>query len=174
MRRALRSSPLLYRPLVEFMLRVPWGLKTGVSGVRQLLRQATRPWLPDTVRNQSKASAGFNLLRTFARDWKSIEALAEGRMLAEHSFVQPAAFLSACQRLSHGFAPKSEPLGGVWNALVLERWLQLDGPKQGDLARQKYREVRRTALSELARASVRPASPSVAPRRQSGGYFTPE
>jgi len=139
--------PLLYRPLVEFMLRVPWGLKTTVDGVRQLLRRTTDPWLPDTVRKQNKAAAGHNLLRTFARDWKSIAPLAEGRLLGEYSFVQPALFFDACQRLSHGFASKSQPLGGVWNALALERWLQLDGPAQGDVARTEYRQMRRRAFA---------------------------
>lgn len=144
--------PLLYRPLVEFTLRVPWDLKTGPDGVRGLHRRATVNLFPERVRLQRKVQAGRSILQDFSRSWRSIKPLAEGRLLADHSFVEPGLFYDACQRMSHGLVAKHEPFTSSWNALVLERWLELHGPSQGDSARREYRRLRLSALSESSDA----------------------
>lgn len=147
--------PLLYRPLVEFMLRVPWGLKISADSVRGLQRRAMIGILPEAVRVRvTKGEPDHNVLRDFSRNWLSIKSLAEGRLLAQHSVVEPDVFYRACERMSHGQVPKHESFLDLWKALALERWLQLEGPAQGDVGRRQYRYLWTSARAELGQAGA--------------------
>ena len=140
--------PLLFRPLVEFMLRVPWSLKANSQSTRGLHRQTTVGILPEKLRiRETKGPSDSNILRDFSRSWATVKPLAEARSLGDYSFVDARRFFDACHRMSHGLVSRKESYLDLWNALVLERWLQLDGPRQGDLARSEYRRLRTSALS---------------------------
>lgn len=142
--------PLLFRPLVEFMLRVPWNLKTSAYGRRGLHRRAMIGILPESVRTRTtKGRADHNILRDFSRSMRAIQPLAVGKLLGDHSIVNTSLFYRACERLSHGHVTPNESYLDLWNALVLERWLQLDGPAQGDRARVEYRQLWEDATKDF-------------------------
>jgi asparagine synthase (glutamine-hydrolysing) len=153
--------PLLFRPLVEFMLRVPWSLKTSAHGGRGLHRGAMMGILPERVRTRTgKGRADHNILRDFSRSKRAIQPLSSGKLLGDHSIVNTSLFYRACERLSHGHVTPNESYLDLWNALVLERWLQLNGPAQSDRARVQYRRLWQDATEDLAPVRIRNYSAS--------------
>lgn len=114
--------PLLYRPLVEFMLAVPWECKVNAREDRVLQRRALRGVLPEAIRSRGDKTQGMSrILRGLVENWDRARALAQGRNLAGLGIVDPAAFRSACERFRHGCFGKHFP--HLLAALSLEAWL---------------------------------------------------
>lgn len=116
--------PLLYRPLVEFMLAIPWDQKITATTDRVLQRRALRGVLPDSVRlRRTKGSLEAVIHNNLRRAWREIRIFSEGRYLADLGLVEPREFYEGCRRFRYGVS------GYEWRfylaALSLERWLLL-------------------------------------------------
>lgn len=124
--------PLLYRPLVEFALALPWEHLLRADQDRVIQRRSLRGILPERIR--LRTSKGSNpsslLLRGLRESWPKLQPLTFGRRLAQLDLVQPAAFQAACERLRHGFVADQRRY--ITAALSLEMWLRANATPQRD------------------------------------------
>ncbi len=115
-------SPLLYRPLVEFMHAVPWEEKVRPGEDRHLQRRALRGILPEKIRvRRSKTDADqpyYEGLRTGSA-W--IEALTRSPRIVEHGFVDADAWSDAVAAARFG---QAEALPSFLATATLEIWLR--------------------------------------------------
>jgi asparagine synthase (glutamine-hydrolysing) len=123
--------PLLYRPLVEFLLATPWEHLLRPTESRVIQRRALRGILPDGIRTRTSKSSGTPvLLRGLRENWHKIHRLTTGRRIAELDLAEPQAFQAACERMRHGL------LGGhlryLAGAISLELWLSANEVPQRD------------------------------------------
>ena len=136
--------PLLYRPLVEFMLAVPWEHFVQPGRDRIVQRRATAGLLPDLIRNRrSKASGTAMLQRSMGEHWEAVRPLTLGRRLGALGLVDPPAFRQACERMRHGVLNKQ--LRYLAAGLSLEMWLRAN-----EEDRSPAREVPSPAARPLA------------------------
>ena len=126
--------PLFSRPLVEFMLAVPWRLIVAPGHNRILQRRALRGILPDLVRLRTATiSFGPLMLRGFDEHWPALLPLMSVSHLAAMGLVEPAAFRESCRRARLGM-PDSRNIGLYRAAFTLEAWLRgrsSDAPGSG-------------------------------------------
>jgi asparagine synthase (glutamine-hydrolysing) len=116
--------PLLARPVVEFMLAVPWEQKIVPKLDRILLRQALKGILPEPI--WSRRSQGDLMpftLRGLRENWVKIKALIADPCLADFGLVEPKSFQAACERLRHGLHAEKD-ISYFMALLSLEIWLQ--------------------------------------------------
>ena len=138
--------PLMYRPLVEFMLGVPWELKISPEGNRFLQRAALKDILPELVRSRTdKEQSQPALLRGIEHNWWRIKRLASGKYLAELGVADPTRFYRLCERLSRG-APEWFMLPAV-NALTFELWCELGGLQRVAQLQDHFRSIREIGLN---------------------------
>jgi asparagine synthase (glutamine-hydrolysing) len=115
-------QPLLHRPLVEFMLTLPWRHLLSARDNRIIQRRALRGLLPEGIRARvSKHSGTPVLLRGLREHWHALHDITRGRRLADHGLVDAYAFQSACERMRHGLIGKH--LRYLVAALTIEIWL---------------------------------------------------
>jgi asparagine synthase (glutamine-hydrolysing) len=132
MRVADERHPLLYRPLVEFALALPWEQMLRPDQDRLIQRRSLRGILPERIRlRTSKGSATLPLLLRGLRDsWPKVQPLTLGHHLARLDLVRAPAFQAACERLRHGL-PVNQ-LRHFTAALSLEIWLRANERPQRD------------------------------------------
>ncbi len=119
-----RRLPLLYRPLVEFMLAIPWEQKIRPDQDRVIQRRAMKEILPDVVRvRPDKRGPTGTILRALAKDWPNAARFAAGTHLVERGFVERAVFQREIERMRHGVIGNRLPF--LMAALALEAWLGL-------------------------------------------------
>ena len=118
--------PFLYRPLVEFALKLPPQLRARPHAHRWVLRQAMRGVLPEKVRTRVGKPGTAQFL-----DWSltvgraHLSPLLREPVLADLGLVEPSRLRLAFQAaLQH--SPGSEALcGPLLHTLTVEAWLQL-------------------------------------------------
>lgn len=122
--------PLLYRPLVEFLVGLPHVLKCTPIENRILQRLALKGVLPEALRQRrTKGDFTGRFFRGLREYWSIWEPLTCGRRLGDLGIVEPKQFRLACERLRHGDATDFPYLSA---ALVMEAWLgTVDGPRAG-------------------------------------------
>jgi asparagine synthase (glutamine-hydrolysing) len=81
-------SPLLYRPLVEFMCAIPWEQKLRPRCDRYLQRRALKGILPELVRRRaSKAIGSRALIEGLRRSRQWVEYLMDESLMAERGIA---------------------------------------------------------------------------------------
>lgn len=120
--------PLLHRPLVEFMLGIPWQEKIAPGEDRVIQRRALKGVLPETVRTRkTKGDHTPLLLKGLRTYWSRIRPYTHGRHLESLGVVDPHQFRAACERLRHGFIGTTHYTDTPFllAAISLEMWLAL-------------------------------------------------
>ena len=117
--------PLLYRPLVEFALRLPPILRARPHAHRWILREALRGILPEKVRTRvGKPGTAAFLAWSFAANREKLAPLTREPILADlgllHTDGFRTAFYDAAQHMTGG----GGLLGPLLNTLAVEAWLQ--------------------------------------------------
>jgi asparagine synthase (glutamine-hydrolysing) len=112
--------PLLDHRVVEFVFRLPPGLRARAGSSKHLLRRVLARHVPAELVDRPKR--GFSLpihawLRGPLRDWA--EDLLDPRRLAEAGLVEPAPVRSAWRQHLEGRTDRRFP---IWNLLMLEAW----------------------------------------------------
>jgi asparagine synthase (glutamine-hydrolysing) len=113
--------PFLYRPLVEWSLRLPAQQRVRPNAQKWILRQATRDVLPDEVRNRStKGGIDARILWSLQRERGRVDGMLRDPVLAQLGCVEPAALRAAVERARHGLPVQNVHL---FSTLALETWL---------------------------------------------------
>jgi asparagine synthase (glutamine-hydrolysing) len=118
--------PFLYRPLVEFALRLPPELCARPYERKWVLRQAMRGILPETVRERvGKGGPAQLYARSLTTQRSLLEPLLHASILADLGVIELAPLRTAFDTAA------SQPLGRcdlhtmVHSTLVIEAWLQM-------------------------------------------------
>jgi asparagine synthase (glutamine-hydrolysing) len=118
--------PFLYRPLVEFALRLPAELCARPHSKKWVLRQAVKGILPEVVRTRvGKGGGGDSFVRMFAQQRAFIKQLAHDPILAELGLIDARRFMTAVDECSNSRTSKQAIWGEVMKTLIVEAWLQV-------------------------------------------------
>ena len=115
-------SPLLYRPLVEFMCAIPWEQKLRPRCDRYLQRRALEGVLPELVRRRaSKGSGNPSMVEGLrrSRDW--LAYLCDTPLIAQRGIVDADRWRLAVRQASVGQTHEDRFFLG---AVAVEVWLK--------------------------------------------------
>jgi asparagine synthase (glutamine-hydrolysing) len=115
-------SPLMYRPLVEFMCSIPWEQKLRPRCDRYLQRRALKGVLPDLVRERAGKSGGTAVLAEGlrrSRDWRAY--LCDTPLLAERGIVDADKWRQAVRQASVGHTHGDK---SFLACVAIEAWLK--------------------------------------------------
>jgi asparagine synthase (glutamine-hydrolysing) len=145
--------PFLYRPLVEFALRLPPRMCARPLARRWVLRQAMRGILPEVVRMRLGKGGPTDVLdRTFVRHRALLESLVRDPILAQLNIVEADRLRGALRQVTNE-QPHSERLNAdLLNTLGVEAWLQLRS------GRWPHGAVRQQRISRDLRSPVHAGS----------------
>jgi asparagine synthase (glutamine-hydrolysing) len=113
--------PFLYRPLVEWSLRLPATQRVRPHARKWILREATRDVLPETVRTRAtKGGIDARILWSLQHEHARIDTLLRDPILAQLGCIDPLPLRVAVEQARHG-----RPVNNVllMSALSLETWL---------------------------------------------------
>ncbi len=115
-------SPLLYRPLVEFSLAIPFEQKLRPGEVRSLMRRALRNDLPEKVLNRpGKGEISEAMHKGLLRQSSRIDSLLADPLVCSLGFVDRERLRSAVSLAKHGAKLN---VGALLKTISLEIWLQ--------------------------------------------------
>jgi asparagine synthase (glutamine-hydrolysing) len=115
-------SPLLYRPLVEFMLAVPWEHKLGPRGDRLLQRRAFEGVLPDeTLRRTNKGGSDQPWYAGLDSSPLWRKALTAQPRIVDRGWVRLDEWRATVQRARVG---RTIGIGHFRASAAIELWLQ--------------------------------------------------
>ncbi len=115
--------PFLYRPLVEFALRLPVRSRIGPEGRKLILREAMKEVLPERIRGRAgKGGMDARILWSLERERPRLEAMLRRPILADLGCVDPAGLRGAVESARKGIVTN---LVTLMFALSLETWLSV-------------------------------------------------
>jgi asparagine synthase (glutamine-hydrolysing) len=118
--------PFLYRPLVEFALRLPPEMCARPHARKWVLRQAMRGILPERVRGRiGKASAGDVLAWSLVTQRGHLASLVKDPILAELGVIDAEKFRAAFDADPLPAHRANEAHAALSSTLSVEAWLQL-------------------------------------------------
>jgi asparagine synthase (glutamine-hydrolysing) len=113
--------PFLYRPLVEWSLRLPVDQRIRPNVRKWILREATRDVLPEEVRTRTtKGGIDARILWSLQREHKRLQEMLRNPILAELGCIDAVPLRAAVERARRGASVHSVHL---FSALSLETWL---------------------------------------------------
>ena len=112
-------TPLLDHEVVEFMARIPYSMKVGMTDTKILLRKLAKRYVPESILNRPKQ--GF-AIPVGAWIQKELRAWVEEILLSSTSgFVEPKAVRRI---LRDHLGSRRDFSQQLWALVVLELWLQ--------------------------------------------------
>ena len=118
--------PFLYRPLVEFALRLPPELCVRPYARKWLLREAMRDILPELVRTRvGKGQPYGRLSQSLSAQRALLEPLTMDPILADLGIIDAPRLRSAFVEAQRGRDGREKLCGAVQSTLAIEGWLQL-------------------------------------------------
>ncbi len=115
--------PFLYRPLVEFSLRLPHDLKTRPYERKWIQREAMRGILPERVRTRrGKGGIDARVLWSLNHERARVHSLLDDPILAQLGVVDRDELSRVVARAQEGDAGS---YGEIMAPLALETWLQV-------------------------------------------------
>jgi asparagine synthase (glutamine-hydrolysing) len=115
--------PYLYRPLVEFCLRLPRELRIESATKKWVMRESMRGVLPETIRiRRDKGAISGRTRWTLSREGTTIAKMLKSSILAELGCIDLAKVRRAIERARKG---DDAVLFAVTRTLALEFWLQV-------------------------------------------------
>jgi asparagine synthase (glutamine-hydrolysing) len=118
--------PLLYRPLVEFALRLPPKLTTRPHRRRWVLREAMRGILPDKVRTRvGKPGTADFLTWSLTAQRTRLAPLVRDPILADLGVLDPSKLRAAFEAVFEGMPGAGPAHGALFQTLAVEAWLQI-------------------------------------------------
>ena len=121
--------PYLYRPLVEFCLRLPRELRIESATKKWVMREAMKGVLPEVVRTRRDKGAINGRTRwTLSREGATIGRMLKSSILAELGCIDISKVRQAIERARTG---DDTVLFAVTRTLALEFWLQVTSHRWG-------------------------------------------
>jgi asparagine synthase (glutamine-hydrolysing) len=118
--------PFLYRPLVEWALRLPPELCMKPHASKWVLREAMRGILPEVVRSRPTTGGPGDLIAwSFATYGELYRSLARDPILGDLGLVDAAALRTALDNTLHARDADDDDAGLLVNTLTLEGWLRI-------------------------------------------------
>ena len=118
--------PFMYRPLVEFALRLPPELRARPHAHRWVVREAMQGILPDAVRTRvGKPGTGEALAWSLTMERARLAPLLQEPMLAELGVLDATKLRAAFDATAHRTQSAESMHGPVLSTLTVEAWLQL-------------------------------------------------
>lgn len=121
--------PFLYRPLVEFSLRLPPEMRIRPLQHKWVLREAMRGVLPEPVRTRTgKGAIDARILWSLQRERARLDELLRDPILASLGIVDRQALAAAVDAARNGVVAN---LAALIYALALETWLAVRAGRWG-------------------------------------------
>ena len=118
--------PYLYRPLVEFALRLPPTSCVRPHQRKWILREAMRGILPEAVRTRvGKGGPQGGLAWSLVRQKPLLEPLLHDQVLAELGVVDPIKLRASFEALPREPDGREKLHAAVHHTLAIEAWLQM-------------------------------------------------
>ncbi|MBA2301232.1 MAG: hypothetical protein H0W08_01210 [Acidobacteria bacterium] len=118
--------PMLYRPLVEFALQLPPGIRARPHAHRWVLREAMRGIVPEQVRLRiGKQGTGAALAWSLKTAREHLAPLLRAPMLAELGVLDAGKLREAFDSPSHQMVGKNYTQATLLSTLSVEAWLQI-------------------------------------------------
>ncbi len=115
--------PFLYRPLLEWGLRLPPLMCVQPHARKWVLREAMTGILPELVRCRvGKGSNPGCVVRSLIHERPRIERLLRDPLLAQSGHVDPVELRTAYTKVCN--SQSEEMIGGLLSTLAVETWLQ--------------------------------------------------
>ncbi len=116
------SYPFLHRPLVEFLLAIPFEQKLRPGETRSLMRRALRDVLPQKIlQRRSKGITGETLCRGIAKEWQTLKLMLDKAHILERGYVNQKALIAALDLARHG---RELNIVALLETISLELWLR--------------------------------------------------
>jgi asparagine synthetase B (glutamine-hydrolysing) len=121
-------APYSHRPLIEFVLSIPWEHKISAFEDRIVMRRGLKGILPEAVRTRRDKGRGRGneqLILDINRD--HLRTLSSGRCVSELGLIDRQKFQEASAQFLSGFtAPGTRRF--LMSTFTLEAWLLAGGP----------------------------------------------
>jgi asparagine synthase (glutamine-hydrolysing) len=122
------TYPYLHRPLVEFLLAIPFDQKMRPGETRSLHRRSMKHLLPEIILNRkSKGEVSEAVYRGLAREWDNLKPMITKSIMCARGYAEQQSLTSAFYRALQGGEPLSFALLKTFN---LEFWLQTEEKRQ--------------------------------------------
>jgi asparagine synthase (glutamine-hydrolysing) len=117
--------PFLYRPLVEFALRLPAEWCVVPQQRKQILRDAMRGLLPEIVRSRvGKGALHARLAESLTTERSLLDSLLEEPILASLGLIDPAGLRAFVRGAQQRPESRQRLHSAVHHTLAVEAWLQ--------------------------------------------------
>jgi asparagine synthase (glutamine-hydrolysing) len=117
-----KTYPFLHRPLVEFLMSIPFEQKLRTTETRSLMRRALKDLLPPNVlKRKSKGIVGETFCRGLADEWPALKPMLTGMRVAQRGYVDAKVFRYAVDLARHGRKLETSTL---LKTIALEIWLR--------------------------------------------------
>lgn len=117
-----KTYPFLHRPLVEFLMSIPFEQKLRGDETRSLMRRALKNVLPPKVLNRkSKGVVGETFCRGLADQWTVLEPMLADARVCQRGYVDAKLFRSALDLARHGRKIETSTL---LKTIAIEIWLR--------------------------------------------------
>lgn len=116
------TFPFTHRPLIEFMMALPFDQCTRPGETRSLAHRAMRPLLPSKIaERQDKGLSGYAYLAALARASSRLESMFRDARVCAFGYVQPRALRELVDLAKTGKSQRSTLLMSL---ICLEHWLR--------------------------------------------------
>ncbi|MPY89810.1 MAG: hypothetical protein GEU99_18045 [Luteitalea sp.] len=116
------TYPYLHRPLLEFMMAVPFDQRLRPGESRSLMRRTLRSILPPpTLARRGKGDPSEVLLNAISREHGRLRRLCTGSRVAQRGYVNEPALLDALDKAAAGYVTNTSTL---LNTIAIELWLR--------------------------------------------------
>ncbi len=132
-----RTYPFLHRPLVEFLMAIPFEQKLRPGETRSLMRRALKDLVPNKIlQRRSKGVVGEAFCRGLDKEWHVLRPMLMNARVCSRGYVNQEALITAVNLARHG---KTYDISTLLQTIALEIWLrslECHFPKSSSSARQ--------------------------------------
>lgn len=117
-----RTYPFLHRPLVEFLMAIPFEQKLRPSETRSLMRRALKDLVPEKIlQRRSKGVVGEAFCRGLQMEWHVLRPLLMNARVCSRGYVNQDALITAVNLARHG---KTYDISTLLQTIAVEIWLR--------------------------------------------------
>lgn len=159
-----KTYPFLHRPLVEFLMSIPFEQKLRTTETRSLMRRALKDLLPPNVLNRKcKGIVGETFCRGLADEWPTLKPMLTDMRVVQRGYVDGKVFRSAIDLARHGRKLETSTL---LKTIALEIWLR--SLEHGHVQSRRIELASRCAVAPPREKSV--LQTSQLPRRAAASF----